>query len=267
MSKRISKFQKQVNVIENFRATAERQKGQAYRTGKGIGLTMSAFGKDGFKPSMSLAKILRKHTKNLIKEAIKVEQKRDIELIRTPNTTAHRYMYKRGYVDEYGVLLRSRQKVLQAWTSTTNKKDLDKAYFNIEESTFTNERDYAKFLIIRGSQVGVDIELVSRFVNLKETIYNNFDTDLAETLYNDIEKIVNDLKINERRWFLAMLDTGQNGFSFRVVYEVLKQSDKSDIQKKAELFDTFKIAIERTKTVTKKFTYGDYVENTKHQQE
>lgn len=261
----LSKFLKQVQSIQQFRSKATKQQGQSYRTGKGEGVIMSVFGQDGFKPSMSLAKTLRKHTKNLIKEAIKVEQTRDINLIKTPNTTAHRYMYQRGYVDEYGVLLKSKQKTLMAWTSTKNKTDMDKAYFNISESTFTNERDYAKYLIIRSSQVGVDIELASRFANMQNTIFRNFEVDQAELLNDTMTYVVNNLNTNERRWFLAMLDTGQNGFSIRIIYEIANTIGKTDEQLSTELLDRFNIAIERTKEIAnKRFKFADLIENTKH---
>lgn len=263
----MSKFGKQINTIKEFRQQAEQTKKHSYRTGKGQSVFMYAFGRDGFKPTKKLASILRKHTKNLIPLAVKNEMTKDIELMKIPGTTIHRRMYNMGVVDEYGNLLTTRNKALMKWTSTRNVSDMRDAYWDIEASIFTSERKMAQYQIIRPSTQGIDIELANRYVNVENTVLSNFDDEVAERVNKIMFKAVDKLNTNERRWFLAMLDTGQNGFSIRVIYDIAHESNKSSMQKSLELLDKFRIALRRTKQVAKnnKFKYSDLLENTVHE--
>lgn len=261
----MSKFTKQVQSIFDFRAKSERTKGQSFRTGKGQGLFLSVFNTQGFKPTKSLGKTLRQHTKNLVRDAINAEQRRDLALIKTPGTFPHRQMYNRGFVDEYGNLLKSRQKVLMNWAQATNKADLDRAYFNLDTSPFTNERDLAKYQVIRNSTLGIDIELTNRYVNMLNTVDKNFDEDVATKIKDVMNNVVNGLSTNDRRWFLSMLDTGQNGFSIKVLYQIASQN-KPQEQLQQEVLAKFEIAIKRTKNLkgNKRFKFADLIENTQH---
>lgn len=261
----MSKFQTQIQAIFNFRSKAEKTKSKSFRTGKGLGLFLSVFNQPGFKPTKSLQKTLRKHTNNLRLEGIKAEQRRDIALIKTPGTFAHRQMYNRGYVDEYGNLLKSRQKVLMNWANAKNKIELNKAYFNLASSPFNTERDLAKYLVIRNSSMGIDIELTNRYVNMLNTIDKNFDENIATKIKDVINNAVNGLTTNDRRWFLAMLDTGQNGFSVKVIYQIANQG-KPQEQLQQEILAKFEISLKRTKNLkgNKRFTFTDLIENTKH---
>ena len=263
MGKRLSKFQKQVRSVMSFRNQSPEKLMKAFKTGKGASLQNTVLGMEGFKPSMSLAKTLRMKTPNLKKRAIKEAQKRDIALIQTPGTFQHRYMYNQNYVDEYGTLLASKKKVLNVWAGD----DLEKAYFNLDVSPFKTERELAKYFIIRNTTQGIDIELTNRYVNMINTINKNFDIDEAKLINETIDNVVNGLNTNDRRWFLSMLDTGQNGFSIKVIYEIANQIGVTDEQKKSEILSKFNLAIKRTQKLksNKRFVLADLVENTNYE--